>query len=392
MLFLFVACAVHPPVETPALVLAAGPVRTVPLPAGERVRVALRAGSAHDPPGREGLAWVTAHAIAAAAGAEVEVGAEIVVYAAPLESVPALALALAAPPSAERVAAAREAAVQTLDGLDCRALAERVWDSWIYAGHPYGHAPEGRRSVLPTLTATEVAAFQEVRYVRSVAVVGVPTGARVDAAAFDTLPPRMSVSPVPSVRLPLPDARVLVVTAPDRRCLVAGHPTDAPSGDLRAADALFRAPSDGRDTSVVAPRRQGRHLVTLPLPPHLGVDDRVTEVLDGAWLPLWEASRAFAPEVAPWPADALAEELLSMHPWPSLAHPISSRTGAPAADLSTASASSASPASVDAALAGWLTPSDTRVVVVLPPDDPSAFESLAAAGVQAAMPAQELLR
>jgi hypothetical protein len=385
MWFLLAACAFRPPAETPALVAAEGPVQTLPLPAGEPVRVALRAGSAHDPPGREGLAWVTAHAIAASAGATVEVGPEVIVFSLSAESVPALALALAAPPSPERIAAARLDAAQALADLDCRALAERAWDTWIYTGHPYGHAPEGRLSVLPTLTAQEVAAFQEVRYVRSVAIVGIPAGAPVDPAVFASLPPRLSVSPVPSVRLPLPAAKVLVVTAEGKRCLVAGHPTPAGAIAAPTVDSLLAGP----DASAAARRRQPRRLVSLPLPPGFDIAPRVTQVLDGAWLPLWQATRVFAPEATVPAANALGDELLAMHPWPSLARPLVGSTGTTASDVTTGAAPTEP---VDALLAAWLTPSETRAVVVLPADEPPVLESLGALGVQAALPAQELFQ
>lgn len=386
MLLLVAACAFRPPAETPALVAAEGPVRSLPLPASEPVRVALRAGSAHDPPGREGLAWITAHAIAATAGASVDVGAEVVVYSTAIEGVPALSLALSVPPSSERVAAARIEAAQALADLDCRALAERAWDSWIYAGHPYGHAPEGRLSVLPTLTTQEVAAFQEVRYVRSVAVVGVPAGAAVDLGLFGALPPRLSVSPVPAVRLPLPAAKVLLIAAEGKRCLVAGHPADADQDALVVA-SMFAG------QGVAAQRRQPRRLVALPLSSELDVGAQLSQVLGGGWLPLWQASRAFAPE-ATIPANALGQELLAMNPWPSLARPLAIGAGTGASDVSTAPVT-AEP--VQALLAAWLTTEETRVVVVLPPGEPLAPESFGLLGVQGAvslhgLPAQELFK
>jgi hypothetical protein len=384
MLLLLAACAFRPPAETPALVAAEGPVQTVPLPAGEPLRVALRAGSAHDPPGREGLAWVAAHAIAAAAGATVEVGPEIVVFTPAPDGANALAAALAAPPSDARVADAQSAALAALAGLDCRGLAARAWDAWVYAGHPYGHAPEGRSSVLPTLTTSEVAAFQQVRYVRSVAVVGVPSGVTVDTRAFESLPPRLSVSPVPAVRLPLPMARVLVVTAEDARCMVAGHP-----GSAEGVNPVVSALLDAPQAPVFAQRREPRRLVALPLPPEFDVRARVDAVLAGGWLPLWQASRVLAPEATIPASAALGDALLAQRAWPALAHPLTVGGGAPAADVTTAILA---PPPLDTALSAWLTPADLRVVVVLPAADALVFESPAPAGVQAALSAQELLR
>ncbi len=386
MVLLLAACAFRPPAVTPALVAAEGPVRTLSLPAGDPVRVALRAGSAHDPPGREGLAWVTAYAVAQAAGATVEVGPEVVVYTTSVEGLPALASALAAPPTAEQVADARASAVLALSKLDCRALAERAWDTWIYTGHPYGHAPEGRLSVLPTLTEQEVAAFQEVRYVRSVAVVGVPEGAALDLSLLESLPPRLSISPVPSARLPLPDARVLVVTAEGQRCLVAGHPADPDAPSSGGVEALLEGP----DGPVASLRRQPRRLVALDLAPEVDVAARVADVLGGGWVPSWQAGRVLAPEATIPAARTLGDHLLASHPWPSLAHPVGGATGA-AADVATPPVPSPE-APLDALLASWLTPAEIRAVVVLPPGEPTPLESLSTSGVQGAVPAKELLR
>jgi len=379
------ACAYRPPLETPALVAAAGPVRTVALPADEPLRVALRAGSAHDPPGREGLAWVTARAVADAAGATVEVGPDVVVFTAPADRAAALADALVAPPSLERVLAARESAMAALGSLDCAGIAERAWDTWIYAGHPYGHAPEGRLSVLPTLTVAEVGGFQGARYVRSVAVVGVPAGASVPLSAFDVLPPRLSTSPVPSVRLPLPPERVLIVHADDRRCVVAGHPAAVDVADARLAAAL--APGD----VVASARREPRRLARLPLAPERDPGAVVAEVLGGGWLPLWQASRVLAPEATIPPARALADALLALDPYPSLARPI--RPASQTADVATAPPVSAQgELALDAALTGWLTAADVRAVVVIPADAPLDLESFGAPAVQSAVPFLELLR
>ncbi len=380
---LLAACAYHPPVETPALVAAAGPVRAVPLPAGEPLRLALRAGSAHDPPGREGLAWVTAHAVAAAAGATFEVGPEVVVFSVAPDRAAALAAALAASPTTERVAAAREAAAAALAGLDCAALAERAWDAWMYAGHPYGHAPEGRLSVLPTLSVAEVTGFQEVRYVRSVAVLGVPSGSSVDAGAFTTLPPRLSQSPVPAATLPPPPERALVVHAEGRRCVVAGHPAPPDAADAMAAAAF--SPGD----VVGGARRQPRRLARLPIPPEREPEAVLGEVLGGGWFPLWQASRVLAPEATIPPARALADALLALHPWPSLAHPLPTTNPGGAADVVTASPRADVP---DASLAAWLTPAEVHAVVVLPPDAPRDLESLGVPVVQRAVTFQELFR
>ncbi len=278
------------------MVAAEGPVQTV-LGARptDRVRVGLRAGSAHDPPGREGLAWVTAHAVAASVGADIgiDIGPEIVLFDVPTADAERLAAALVAPPSPEAVAGARTAALAALDRLDCRQLAERAWDAWIYAGHPYGHAPEGRRSVVPTLTAAEVAGFQAVRYVRSAAAVGLPAGVALPPG-FDGLPARLSASPVPALRLPLPAARTFTLVAEGEGCEVAGAPASGGEGGGAA-----QAPRGAFDA-----RREGRRLE--------GSGSGVDSVVPA---PVASAPVTSAPVTSE--ADAIFLALLQRDPWPS---------------------------------------------------------------------------
>jgi hypothetical protein len=117
----------------------------------------------------------------------------------------------------------------------------------------------------------------------------------------------------------------------------------------------------------------------------------VAEVLGGGWLPLWQASRVLAPEATIPPARALADALLALDPYPSLARPI--RPASQTADVATAPPVSAQgELALDAALTGWLTAADVRAVVVIPADAPLDLESFGAPAVQSAVPFLELLR
>jgi hypothetical protein len=344
-MLLFLACAYHPPAETPALLAAAEPIVTIEQ---ANTQVAIRAGSAYDPPGREGLAWVTAHAVAAAAGATVEVGPEIVVFS---TTDPAkLAVSLAAPPTAEQVHTSAAAAAESLAASDCATLASAAWDAWVYVGHPYGHAPMGRRSVLTTLTTAEVAGFQQLRYVRSVAALGAPD--TTHRAAFDALPPRLSRSPTPATIPPLPEQQVLIVRAEGQRCLLVGHPVSG--GPEKASGKLHEA------------RLDARHAAYIPLPEERDAAAVTTDALGGGWLPLWSQGPHSA---TPEQAAPLLDHLLGLPAYPSLAMPL--RESDPTA-------------------AGWLDPARQRAVVVLDPSVP--FESSSFSIVQTAITPAELFQ
>lgn len=169
----------------------------------DRARVVVRAGSAYDPPNREGLAFLTAHALAAQVhGASVEVGEEIVRFTLPLAGLAALGRTMDAPPPADVLARAREEAVRAQSPTTCEEAAALAWALVRYAGHPYGHAPAGRASVLPTVTSLEVRQFIAARYVREAVRVAMGAPPSDDAiAALATRPARLSRSTLPA---PLP--------------------------------------------------------------------------------------------------------------------------------------------------------------------------------------------
>jgi hypothetical protein len=232
LVLLAAACGYHPPPITPALLAARGPVRAVP--GGAELVVAVRAGSAYDPPGREGLAWVAAQAVAGAAGARVEVSPDAAVFTMAPERGFAFAAALTAP-GADRVAEARSRALHALADRSCPGRALRAWVASAWVGHPYGHATEGRTSVLPTLAMDEVQAFLATRYVRDAVVVA------GDAGALVGIPPLLSRAVVPTVPS-TPAGPPLATIAASGTCVAVGNPHAAPQGIAdRAAWALIRA-------------------------------------------------------------------------------------------------------------------------------------------------------
>ncbi len=195
VLFGLVACAPYrPPAGTPPLVVARGAVRVVG--GGAEARYLLvRAGSAYDPPGREGLAAVLAHGLAARAGVHADVGPERVLF--PLgPHAEALAVLLAQPVD-EATLEAGLAAVRGLVGADCAALVDRLVETWVFAGHPYGHPATGRPGALETLTVGELEAFRRLRYVRDAAIVVGP--AEVALRFEPAFPAALSRSPTPAV-------------------------------------------------------------------------------------------------------------------------------------------------------------------------------------------------
>lgn len=270
------------------LALAEAPVNATLVPAqGPDVRsmVAIRAGSAYDPAGREGLAWLTAHLVveggttsltpAQVASSlegwgghiEVEVGRERVLFA------------IRSPPAHAREAADLLGALISEPGLDPAALdrlraegqrrldeiaagppgplAEVLLFSWLYEAHPYGHEPQGRSTSLAAMGALDVSQFLARRYVRSVVAAGVsgPADAPEVAAARDALNARLSelaplLSPPPTPRLvPTRDARALVVVE---------HPGEGAALALGVGVNAGLGSADGQALALAAAALDGR--------------------------------------------------------------------------------------------------------------------------------------
>jgi len=241
------------------------------------VTVAVRAGSAHDPVGQEGLSALTARMLREGGAGdrtpeavdellyrlgtdiEVVVGKELVTFrtAVLTEDLPVITSLLSdmfLSPGLDDSALGRlrEEAQDTLDkGIlqDDEATGMEVLDDLLYAGHPYGHPVAGRGGVVSTFTADDVRRFLETRYLRSTVVLGV-AGAAVDAetggwrpdvessadlaslhAALSGLPDTIYDAPTPK-RVPAVDGRSLLVV--DKPTQVTGihfgHPTELHRG------------------------------------------------------------------------------------------------------------------------------------------------------------------
>lgn len=231
--------------------LAMGPVhvieRRVEREAVDLVLV-IRAGSAHDPVGQEGLAWLTAQTLVAAAKAQEQPGQspslgrdlrwqvdpELVRFelrcaveesvqcaeslgklvTSPAWSEPAFQLA-----RARALIDLNEALGLGGDGAEREDLALALMDRWLYQGHPYGHAPQGRVGSVEVLALSDVQRFHADRYVRGATTLGIagsPTAeAVVDVqSALGGLPGRMHRDATPRALQTSQAGDLLVVQAP----------------------------------------------------------------------------------------------------------------------------------------------------------------------------------
>lgn len=216
------------------------------------------AGSAHDPVGAEGLAHLTARALAdAGAGARssrevrealyptgnaFEVGVERDWVTLRLRChvdhatlcIELFADALLAPRfDLGDVRRLRDEAVYTVtDGLlaDDEALGMEAFEALIYEGHPYGHPPAGRAGTLELLEPDDLQAFHAGHYVREAITVGVAGG--YDDAHTALLAERLLAAPptpAPELALqrPIPVAGrslMAVRSASDSTGFHIGHP------------------------------------------------------------------------------------------------------------------------------------------------------------------------
>lgn len=210
----------------------------------------VRAGSAFDPPGREGLAWAAAHAVATGIGAEVRVGPELVEFS--------------------RAGLAVGAATRGPPARDCAGRAEDVFATRFWAGHPYGHPVWGRSSVLPTISDLEIAQFVDRWYVNpAIAIVG-PADVTLPA------PARLATAPTPTV-LPKPRPGTVFVDG-ESACLVFGTAGDGPrTAEEWALVARLRAQFG--DTRRIDPTVEPGFTVAVALPEGPSVADHVrTEI------------------------------------------------------------------------------------------------------------------
>jgi len=222
------------------------------------VQLTVRAGSAHDPTGQEGLAWLTARMIteAGTAGLDADtvsdrlyaLGTELEwVVDKELVTFRARCLAPDAPELLSLVAGLVVAPEWTEDALtrlqdearttldvslleSDEALGDTVLDVWLNEGHPYGHPDVGRTGVLGLPTLDAVADFHRDRYVRQATFAGL-AGATSPALteqltqALAALPSAAFSATTPKPR-PIPSGRtLLVVEKPtDSTGIHFGHP------------------------------------------------------------------------------------------------------------------------------------------------------------------------
>ncbi|NOY25798.1 MAG: insulinase family protein, partial [Oligoflexia bacterium] len=391
--------------------------------------LAVRAGSAHDPVGQEGLAWLTAHAVARAGGPigaalydlgahlQVDVGPELVIFhlrCRVADAVPCAQLLGQALTEPDLSAAALDVVRAQVDARlsersfsDPGRLARQVFDWWTYEGHPYGHDPLGRAGVISTLSSVDLVRFFEDRYLRSAAALGIagePTPeAVVDVqAALTGLPPRLYTRVTPR-RLPEVDGRsLLVVTAPVVEAwIVLGHATDLRPDDpdrlaVQAGLEILGAGRDSRlgriftsaegvetwvDAAIDGPdqRVQPELRVELRPPPGQelaslvtalgGLKQMVSEGPSSDELTLWQAGAVGRAQAASSTPLARAQGAV-----------VSYLLGAPTQAQRIAAIQALEPETVAAALARWVHPDDLRVVVLTA--NRAAFEAL---GVEASV-------
>jgi zinc protease len=259
--------------------LAEAPVRIVAQPVQGPVTwvtVAVRAGSAHDPVGKEGLATLTARMLREGGAGErtpeavdkllfrlgtdisVVVGKELVTYrvkvlTADLPLVTTLLADMFTQPDLDPDTHTRllEEMSDTLEkGIlqNDEQTGLEVLDNLLYAGHPYGHPVAGRAGVIDTLTIRDVENFIETRYLRSVVVLGVagsavaedgswttdsPVATDLDRlqSSLSTLPTAIYDPPTPK-RVPTVDGRSLLVVEKSTAStgIHFGHPTELNRG------------------------------------------------------------------------------------------------------------------------------------------------------------------
>jgi hypothetical protein len=270
MWFFLLACRPYTaPPEPPALVAA----QAVRVEAAKARRLAVRAGSAFDPPGREGLAWVAARIAASRIDAEVTVGREIVDLE--LRGGTDAVGRIWDPITDAEVAAAARMPVRS-----CLGQAEDAYAAWAWAGHPYGHPVWGRSSTLSTIRAVEVEQFLARWWVRAA------IQASEEMPALSRAAPRLVRAPVPHFAPEPPVEPILRVRGVGTCAAVSGtgHVDAAPVWSLLT-------------TSALPAHSEGLYAATIPLPDGAAGERRLLDELtawaDGAPPPVEAAT-------APW--------------------------------------------------------------------------------------------
>jgi len=183
---------------------AQAPVKLVHQPAqGElaSMEILVRAGSAHDPIGSEGLAYLTAHLLREGGAGErsgeavqsalyrmgtdieVVVDKEMVAFRVTCvaEDAPEVAALLGDmlirpqldPSALQRIRDNAKTHLQRGITQNDEALGDALLDARLYAGHGYGHPVQGRFGVIGNLDEADVRRFLTERYIRPAIVLGV---------------------------------------------------------------------------------------------------------------------------------------------------------------------------------------------------------------------------
>ncbi len=241
------------------------------------VLVAFRSGSAHDPPGKDGLGRIAARmlrrgskglssqqfeetvdALGGEFAADASVSASTVHFEVIQRNLDAfvdrIAATLAEPSfdEAEMQRLLREAEAELIEARDSdRSLASRAFRRTLFSGHPYGRRVSGSIATLRGLTPADARAFYGRHYTRANAVVAI--SGDIEAAEGHALAERLLaglpageaiVDPVePPGRLP--GRHLVFVDKPERtqtQMVIGGLGTDARDADhvpLLVANTVF---------------------------------------------------------------------------------------------------------------------------------------------------------
>ncbi len=228
------------------------------------IRLVFRAGSAYDPAGKAGLAWLTAHAM-------VEGGTESLSYPELLETLHPWAASISVQVDREQVVVAARCHRDHLDAFypvlrdvilkprlaqadfdrirqkatakltqevrsaNDEALSKLVLESVLFAGHPYAHPPLGTEAGLSAATLADVKAHRDATLTRARLTIGVAGAA---GGLLGRLQADLAALPAghgaPAVAAPAADAyRLVVVEQPTAKstAIAIGHTLPLVRGD-----------------------------------------------------------------------------------------------------------------------------------------------------------------
>ncbi|MCP4804226.1 MAG: insulinase family protein [Proteobacteria bacterium] len=227
------------------------------------LQATIQAGSAYDPIGQEGIAWLTAESMRQggagdrtseevdqllyelAADIDVVVDKELVTFrgkalASDRDTFVPLFVDMVASPAFEETTVERLRA-QALDHLTVgildsnEALGDATFDTLVNEGHPYGHPIEGRSGVVGLLDVDAVQAFHADAYVRTRVTLGL--AGDVDQALADQIDAALALDTVdgpeatPKPRLDTEGRTLLVVERETEKSVVNfGHELDVDRG------------------------------------------------------------------------------------------------------------------------------------------------------------------